>query len=90
LPDLHDIVFGHTADDPGVVRVPAEVRDLGSVTSVDEEKFWRSVLSVLGALLFSNLRKIPDVEPSVGARAGQDRLIMRRPLDLGVGMEVVS
>ena len=53
------------------------------MTSVDEEKFRRPVLGVLRALLLSNLGEIPDVEPPVSARAGQDGLVMGRPLDLG-------
>ena len=82
MPDLHDIVFGHTADDPGVVGVPAEVGDLSRMTTVDEEEFWWAVLSILSALLFPNLGEIPDMEPPVSARAGQDGLVMGRPLDL--------
>ena len=82
MPDLHDVVLRDAADDPGVVGVPAEVRDLSRVTSVDEEKFGRAVLSILRALLLPDLGEIPDVEPPVSARAGQDGLVMRRPLDL--------
>lgn len=36
LPDLHYVVLRHGADDPGLVGVPGEVRDLGCVASVDE------------------------------------------------------
>jgi hypothetical protein len=36
LPDLHDVVFRHRADDPWLIGVPGKVRDLGCVTSVDE------------------------------------------------------
>lgn len=36
LPDLHDVVLRHRADDPGLVGVPREVRDLGCVSSMDE------------------------------------------------------
>ena len=36
LPDLHDVVFGHRTDDPWLIGVPGEVRDLGRVTSMDE------------------------------------------------------
>ena len=52
------------------------------MTSVDEEKFRRSVLGVLRALLLSDLGEIPDVEPPVSTGAGQDGLVMGRPLDL--------
>ena len=52
------------------------------MTSVDEEKFGRAVFSVLRALLLPDLGEIPDVEPPVGARAGEDGLVMGRPLDL--------
>lgn len=36
LPDLHDVVFRHRADDPGLIRVPGEVRDLSCMASMDE------------------------------------------------------
>lgn len=36
LPDLHNVVFRHRADDPGLVGVPGEVRDLGCVASMDK------------------------------------------------------
>ena len=36
LPNLHNVVLRHRADDPGLVGVPREVRDLGCVASVDE------------------------------------------------------
>ena len=82
LPDLHDVVLGHGADHPGVIGVPTEVGDLGSVTSVNEEELWGPVLSVLRALLFPDLGEVPHMQPPVCARAGQDSLVMGRPLDL--------
>lgn len=36
LPNLHNVVFGHRADDPGLVGVPREVRDLGCVSSMNK------------------------------------------------------
>lgn len=36
MPDLHNVVFRHRADDPGLVGVPGEVRDLGCVASMDK------------------------------------------------------
>lgn len=36
LPDLHNVVFRHRADDPGLVGVPGEVWDLGCVASMDK------------------------------------------------------
>lgn len=36
LPDLHNVVFRHRADDPGLVGVPGEVGDLGCVASMDK------------------------------------------------------
>ena len=52
------------------------------MTSVDEEQLGRAVLGVLRALLLSDLGEVPDVESPVGAGAGQDGLVMGRPLDL--------
>lgn len=36
LPNLHDVVLRHGADDPGLTGVPGEVGDLGCVASMDE------------------------------------------------------
>lgn len=36
LPNLHNVVFRHGTDDPGLIGVPGEVRDLGCVTSMDK------------------------------------------------------
>ncbi len=38
LPHLHDVVFRNAAQDPRIVRVPSEVRYLGSVTTMYELK----------------------------------------------------
>ena len=50
--------------------------------------------SYLRALFLANLAEIPNVEPSIGARGGEDGLIMRRPLNLEnlvlVGLEGVQ
>lgn len=42
----------------------------------------RSVLRILRALLLPDLAQIPDVEAAVGARAGEDGLVVWRPLHL--------
>ena len=83
LPDLQTVVRINAGDDPGLVLVPAEVRDLGSVTSVDEEKLWGSLSSLSSSLLLPNLGDIPDVKPPVSPSTGQDGLAVWRPLDLG-------
>lgn len=36
LPNLHDVVLGDWADDPGFIGIPGEVRDLGCVATMDE------------------------------------------------------
>ena len=38
LPHLQDVVFRHTADHPGLVRVPGKVRDLGCVSTMNKLK----------------------------------------------------
>ena len=50
---------------------------------MDEEELGRSVLCILGVLLLPDLGEVPHVQPAVGAGAGQDRLIVGRPLHLG-------
>ena len=45
LPDLHDVVFRHGADHPGLVRVPCEVWDLRCMTTVDKLEQSKSQLS---------------------------------------------
>jgi len=82
LPDLHDVVFGHGADHPGLIRVPREVGDLGGVASVDKQKFWWSILNVIRGLLLPNLAEIPDIESAISATGRQNGLIMWRPLYL--------
>lgn len=88
--DLHDVVFWNRADNPRVVRVPREVRNLGGVTSVDEQKLWRSVFGVLSSLLFANLGQVPNVETTVSSGRGQDGLVMGGPLDLRNGNRGIS
>ncbi|KAG8238969.1 hypothetical protein J437_LFUL013950, partial [Ladona fulva] len=53
-----------------------------NVTSVDEEKLWRSVLGIFPALLLTNLTEIPHVKTTVCATGCNYGLIMWRPLDL--------
>ena len=50
---------------------------------MDEEELGRSVLGILGVLLLPDLGEVPHVQPAVRAGAGQDRLIVGRPLHLG-------
>ena len=50
---------------------------------MDEEELGRSVLGILGVLLLPNLGEVPHVQPAVRAGAGQDRLVVGRPLHLG-------
>mmetsp|Transcript_43677 Transcript_43677/g.91142 ORF Transcript_43677/g.91142 Transcript_43677/m.91142 type:complete len:287 (-) Transcript_43677:551-1411(-) len=82
LPHLEHVILRNTRHHPLVVRVPAEVGDLGRVATVDEEQLRRAVLRVLGALLLANLGEVPDVESAVKAGRREDRLVMRSPLDL--------
>ena len=82
LPDLHDVVLRDAADNPVVIRVPTAVRNLGSVTSMDEEELRRSVFSILRTLLLSNLGQIPDMQSAISARTCQYCFVIRRPLDL--------
>lgn len=87
LPNLHDVVLGHWADDPGFVGVPWEVGDLSCVTAVNEQQFRWTILSILWRLLLSDFTEVPHVESPVCATGGQDGFIMRRPLDLKGGKE---
>ena len=52
------------------------------MTSVNEEELRGAVLRVLRALLLPDLGEVPDVQPAVSAGAGEDGLVMGRPLDL--------
>jgi len=38
LPDLHDVVLSHGADDHGFGGIPGKVRDLACVSTVNELK----------------------------------------------------
>lgn len=46
------------------------------------QKLWRSVLSILCWLLLSDLAQIPYMQSPVSSAAGEDGLVMRRPLHL--------
>lgn len=74
--DLHNIVFGHRADDPGFIRVPGEVGYLGRVASVDEQQLRGAVLGVLSALLLSYLAQIPHVKAAICPAGGEDGFVM--------------
>merc|ERR1719259_1287673 len=82
LPHLHNVVLGDGANDPWFVGIPRKVADLGSVSAMNEEKLWWTVLRILRTLFLANLAEVPDMEPSIGARGGEDGLVMRRPLHL--------
>lgn len=82
LPHLHDIVLRHWADDPSFVGIPREVWDLGGVSSMNEEQLRWAIFGVFWCLFFSNLRQVPNVQATIGPAAGQDGLVMRRPLNL--------
>lgn len=47
LPDLHNVVFRHRTDDPGLVGVPGEVWDLGCVASMDKLDTGNIVISII-------------------------------------------
>ena len=36
LPNLENVIFRHTTDHPGLIMVPSEVRNLCSMTTVNE------------------------------------------------------
>ena len=62
---LHNVVLGNGANDPRVVRVPGEVRNLGRVTSVNKEKLWGAILGILSALFLANFGQVPNVKAPV-------------------------
>lgn len=45
LPDLQDVVFSSTGNQPGIVRVPAEVSEVVRVAAVHEETILRARVS---------------------------------------------
>ena len=82
LPYLHDIVLTHRANHPWIIGIPRKVRNLSGVATMNEEKLRRTIFSILGALLFTYLWEIPNMESSVGSAWRQNCLIVRGPLDL--------
>ena len=54
LPNLHDIIFRNGADNPRLVWIPCEVRDLGSMTTMHEEKLGWTVFGIFCTLLIAN------------------------------------
>ncbi len=82
LPDLENVVLRDRADDPRFTGVPRKVGDLCRVSTVDEEELWWPILGILSVLFLTNLAEVPDVQTTVGARGGENGLVMGRPLDL--------
>mmetsp|Transcript_12735 Transcript_12735/g.32286 ORF Transcript_12735/g.32286 Transcript_12735/m.32286 type:complete len:201 (+) Transcript_12735:121-723(+) len=80
LPDLQDVVLGHSRDHPIVVGVPGEVRNLGRVARVDEEEFGRTIGRILCGLLLPNARQVPHHCAAIGGCGGEDALVERGPL----------
>lgn len=58
LPDLHNIVLRHRADDPGLVGVPGEVRDLGCVASMYELQLKKNRIQYFSC---NNIKKSADM-----------------------------
>lgn len=56
LPNLHDVIFGNTADDPRLVGIPRKVRYLGRVTTVD--KLQKQKFRQLGRAEIYPMRKV--------------------------------
>jgi len=65
LPYLQYVVLGDASNDPMIIEIPTEVRNLGCVSSVDEEQLGRSVFCILWLLFVPNATHVPDVQASV-------------------------
>jgi hypothetical protein len=90
------VVFGRSNHDPWIVLVPVKVADTVGEAAVHEQpgnmlvdeacskkmclQLWRSVLSLLLRLLVANLAQIPHANAAIIAGAGEDRGILRMPL----------
>lgn len=61
---------------------------------MDEHEFWRTVFSVFGGLLETDLGHVPEVDAAVARGGGEDGLVGWRPGELenffGVGFEGVE
>ena len=88
LPNLKDVILLlNGCDDEVGVGVPAEVWDLGSVTSMDElvgdvvnmrstyQHLGWSVLGLLNSLLISDFAQIPNCDSSVIRAGGEQAFI---------------
>mmetsp|Transcript_2389 Transcript_2389/g.16055 ORF Transcript_2389/g.16055 Transcript_2389/m.16055 type:complete len:206 (-) Transcript_2389:777-1394(-) len=78
-PDLEDVVLRHRRHHPIVVLVPRKVRDLRSVTAVNEQQLRRTVLGVLGRLLLADSAQVPNHQPAICTARTQDSLVLRIP-----------
>ena len=67
LPHLHDVVFTHRTDHPGIIRVPGEIRNLGCVPTMNEKELWRTIFGILSTLFFANLGEVPNMKAPVCA-----------------------
>ena len=52
------------------------------MTAMNEEEFWRAVFCILGRLLLADFAQIPNVQTTIGAARRENRLVVRRPLNL--------
>jgi len=68
LPHLDDIVLCDTRDDPRVVCIPAEIRDLGGMAAVNKEQLRRTVLGILRTLLLASATLGPRTSVAPGKR----------------------
>ena len=52
------------------------------LTAMNEEQLRWTVFLVVGRLLDTNEREVPNVDPSVARGAGKDSRVVRRPCDV--------
>lgn len=58
LPDLKNVIFSNTSNNPVFAWIPGKIRYFTCMTTVNEKQFWRAIFSILWRLLFINSAKI--------------------------------
>ena len=75
LPDLHYIVFWYRTNHPGLIGIPGEVRDLGSVTTVNKltwktRRKFKNMMPT-GQDTRHSIQSASHLEPGMGVRERQ-------------------
>jgi hypothetical protein len=82
LPNLKNIIFCTRCHHESFVVIPGDVRNLGCVATMDEQKLRRAIFTFFFGLRLVNSSKVPNVHPAIAARRSQEISLKRTESDL--------